>query len=127
MLLDIKESTTLGKQNNETTKKRSYTGQERGSRWRSFFELFFTRGAAGEGQTEGMLNVFVDTTARESQTPRDPTRLALVEMLVALVEVSLDTVPIVDLDVVSDLRHGHTDGLERPVLRRLHHAHLLSP
>ena len=45
-------------------------------------------------------------------------------MLVALVEVGLDAVPVVDLDVVADLDDGGADRLEGSVLRRLHHAHL---
>lgn len=51
--------------------------------------------------------------------------LALVYVLVALVEVILDAVPIVDLDVVADLRDRRPDGFKRSILCRLHHTYLL--
>ena len=55
---------------------------------------------------------------------RKKSHLALVHVFVALVEVILDAVPIVDLDVVADLRDRRPDGLKRSILCRLHHTHL---
>lgn len=45
-------------------------------------------------------------------------------MLVALIEVGLDAVPVVDLDLGSDLPHRRADSLERTILGGLHHAYL---
>ena len=57
-------------------------------------------------------------------TPRSKAHLALFDVLIALVEVRLNAVPVVDLDMVADLEHGGADSLERPILRGLHHTHL---
>lgn len=62
-------------------------------------------------------DIALNTHARKHARKQARSHLALVDVLVALIKVGLDTVPVVDLDLSPDLPHRRADGLERTVLR----------